>query len=53
MIPSVSTFSLLQFKRWDGEEGLLMAALKEGGGEMGEGDWRCGVMWWKKVLYGT
>ncbi len=49
----ISAFSLLQFKRRDAEEGLLMAALKEGGGEMGEGDWRWGVMWRKKVLYRT
>ena len=35
-IPSISVFSLPQFKRGDGQEGLLMAAvLTEGGGEMG------------------
>ena len=52
-LPSVSAFSLPQFKSGDGEEGLLMAALKEGRWEMGEGNWRWGVMWQKKVLYGT
>ena len=50
MLPSVSAFSLPQFKSGDGEEGLLMAALKEGGREMEEGDWRWGVLWQKKFF---